>query len=132
LRFKHGTHTIFLFVDPVAPFSKITEELLELLRERYPDGLSLSNKRPELTRVPQAGEDARVSYATLKNPRDPTSGWRDLKISGNETPASKNLKENTVVAFTLEAGDEEPAESPEFDVEFPELAEDDEAGDVSE
>ncbi len=83
IRFKHGTHTVFLFVDPSAPFSNITAELLNILRSRWPEGLSVSNRRPDLTVVPDEDEDIRVSYAVLKNPRDNNSGWKNLPHHGH-------------------------------------------------
>ncbi len=116
LKFKHGTHTVFLFVDALGPFSKITEELLEVLRERYPDGLSVSSSRPDLTKIPAADQRVRVSYAVLNSPRDTSSGWRNLDISGKETPVSKGLKENAVVAFAIQTDDD--AAEPNFEVEF--------------
>ncbi len=132
LRFKHGTHTIFLSVDPLSPFSNITDELLETLRERYPGGLSISNKRPDLTPIPDESEEVRLSYAVLKNPRNIHSGWKNLNISGSETPASKSLKDNMIVAFAIQAGDMDTDDEPLFEVEFPELEDDDDEEEVSE
>ncbi len=129
LRLKHGAHTFFLFVDPLSPFSKITDELLEILRERYPDGLSQSTRGGDITQVPAEGETAHVSYAVLRNTRDQLSGWKNLNIEGDETPASKSLKDNAVVAFAIHTGDIDEDEEPQFQVEFPELDDEEEMDD---
>lgn len=119
---------MFLFVDPLAPFSKITHELLRLLREQYPDGsLALSTSGTTVVQIPAEDEEAIISYAVLKNPKDPASGWRNLGILGDETPANKGLKDNLAVAFALHSS-EEVAEEELFVVDFPEL-EDPETGD---
>ena len=118
LRLKHGIVTVFVTAESTEPFSKVTDELLQTLRERYPDGLKTSTGGPETTAVPPAGADIRVSYAVLKNPRDQESGWKDLKVTGDETPASKGLKDNTIVAFALSEGD---VDEPSFQVEFPSM-----------
>ncbi|KAJ9155869.1 hypothetical protein NKR19_g4381 [Coniochaeta hoffmannii] len=119
LRLKYGKHTIFMFVDPLAPFSKITGELLLVLRERYADGLyaSRDSLKPTLS-VPAEAEQVRVAYAVLKTPSDPTQGWKNLRITGDEKPVDKNIKNNAVVAFALQAPDDAD-ENPTFDVEFP-------------
>lgn len=109
-----------MFVDPLAPFSKITDELLYVLRERYPDGLHASRDSPTVVPVPAEGQPVHVAYAVLKTPSDPTQGWRNLRITGDEKPVDKNIKNNAVVAFVLQAPDEID-ESPVFDVEFPSL-----------
>jgi len=131
LRFKLGTHTVCLFVDPLAPFSDITEELLQALRERYPEGkLALSVSGDSVVPIP-TDEEAHVSYAVLKNQKEPASGWRNLKISGKETPVSKSLKDNMIIAFALRL-DEADSEEELFQVEFPDLDDPEEAGDMDE
>jgi len=113
----------------LGPFSKVTDELLRLLRERYSAGTLRSSKGATTAQIPSVGSDVRVSYGLLNNPRDPMSGWRNLQISGQETPLSKNLKDNAVVAFAIQAGDADVDDTPVFDVEFPSL--DDEADDAA-
>jgi len=116
LRLKYGKHTIFIFFNPLEPFSKITHNLLYILRERYPKGLSASRDSPRTVPVPAEGQPVHVAYAVLKTPSDPTQGWKNLRIAGDEKPVDKNIKNNTVMAFCLqESEDEEPS----FEVEFP-------------
>ncbi|PFH62166.1 hypothetical protein XA68_14835 [Ophiocordyceps unilateralis] len=112
VRFKHGIHTIFLFVDALAPFSAVTDELLVTLRERYPAGLTTSSAPPKHTSLP---EDARLAYAVLNVPTDPSKGWKRLQIGDDEdvTPTKCGLRNNSVVAFNLAADDVV------FEVEWP-------------
>lgn len=109
-----------MFVDPLAPFSKITDELLSILRERYPGGLHASRGSPATVPVPAEGQPVHIAYAVLKAPSDPTQGWRNLRITGDEKPVDKNIKNNAVVAFVLRAP-EEADDNRVFDVEFPDL-----------
>ncbi|OAA55275.1 hypothetical protein SPI_08370 [Niveomyces insectorum RCEF 264] len=120
LRFKYGTQTVFLFVDQLAKFAEISEELLDVLRESYPNGLIISASRPGVTPVPKKGDTYRVSYAVPKNPRDFEAGWKPLDTSGEATPSSLKLRENTALAFAIqteEALDSEPV----FTVDIPVL-----------
>jgi hypothetical protein len=119
LRLKHGIHTIFILAEPTEPFSKITEELLEVLRERYPEGLTTSVAPPKTTPVPAADDEYQVSYGILKAPTDPSQGWKKLSLEDGDTPSAKGLKNNTVIAFALLGPGETPSAT--FDVEFPEL-----------
>lgn len=107
-----------MFVNPLQPFSKITDELLSILRERYPDGLHASRDSPVTTPVPAEDQQVHVSYAVLKTPSDPSQGWRNLCITGDEKPVDKNIKNNSVVAFVLQ-GPADADDSPTFNVEFP-------------
>ncbi len=123
LRLKHGIHTIFIFADPTMPFSKVTEELLEVLRERYADGLTTSAVPPETTPVPTTEDEFQISYGVLKAPTDHSQGWKKLAIGENDTPSTKGLKNNAVVAFAFLAPGETPTAN--FEVEFPELEDED-------
>lgn len=109
---------MFLSVDPLAPFSTVSEELLGVLRECYPDGLKVSALEPERTTVPAKGEEYRVSYAAPKNPKDLAYGWKRLNISGHETPASLKLRENAALAFQIQTG-EMMEKEPSFEVAIP-------------
>ncbi|CAK7241779.1 MAG: hypothetical protein STHCBS139747_003250 [Sporothrix thermara] len=123
LRFKYGPQTIFLFVDRVASFDAISQQLLDALRERYPGGLLKGHPSvPETTPVPPAGEDCRVVYALPRNPRDLEAGWKALNTDG-ENPTTLRLKQNSVLAFALQTADEA---APEFLVEIPSFEEEDE------
>lgn len=123
LRLKYGVHTFFLLVDPLAPFSSVTTELLFALRDRTDDGLKASAADPPQP-LPPVDKDIHVSYGLMKDPNDKKKGWKDLKIQGDETPVSVGLKNNTVIAFLIRDA-EEADESPEFVVEWPYTGEDD-------
>lgn len=126
MRFKYGMHTILLFVDSLAPFSTITEELLTLLRERYPGGLLKSAGSSDRTPVPAEGTASRIAYGVLIVPDDPTQGWKRLKLGHRETftPSRCGIKDYGVIAFTfVGATDEDDVDAedqePDFEVEWP-------------
>jgi hypothetical protein len=109
VRFKHGIHTIYLFVDSLGPVSEVNKDLRELLQDRYPDGLKISLDSPDKTPIPS--KDVAIAYAVLNVPNDPTRGWKRLNIADEKkTTASKaGLKDNGIVAFTfVEDEDDEP------------------------
>ncbi|KAL1866243.1 hypothetical protein VTK73DRAFT_4858 [Phialemonium thermophilum] len=124
IRFKHGIHTIFLFVDPLSPFSQITADLLEVLRERYPDGLTASVAPPKTTPVPsEKDKKVRVAYAVMRNPNDPMQGLRPLDVSDGDTPVDKGIKDNSVLAFALLGPDADEDKDVQFDVVWSQLEE---------
>lgn len=107
-----------MFINQTEPFSKITDELLYILRERYPNGLNPSRDSPKTVPIPAEGEPVHVAYAVLKTPSDPTQGWKNLRITGDEAPVDKNIKNRPVLAFVLQSG-EDVDDNPDFEVEFP-------------
>ncbi|PHH93059.1 hypothetical protein CDD83_1761 [Cordyceps sp. RAO-2017] len=115
LRLKHGIHTIYLFADALEPFSAVSEELLEVLRERYPSGLTTSVAPPKKTKVPPG---AKLAYAVLKVPADPSKGWRRLNVGEAEefTPTKCGLKNNSIAAFAVVAGNDDQVL---FEVDWP-------------
>lgn len=115
MRFKYGIHTIFLFLDSLAPFSEVSDELLALLKDRYPDGLTTSLSSPD--RMP-ISDSAALVYGVFRVPNDSSKGWKRLKIgdNGHYTPTKCGLKNNSIVAFTLV---EDPDSDVEFEVEWP-------------
>lgn len=114
MRFKHGIHTIYLFIDSLAPISAVTTELLELLQERYPQGLTTAIAPPKTTEVPA---DARLAYGVLTVPNDPSRGWKKLNTDGGEsTPTKLGLKNNSLVAFAVVDDEEDEVV---FEVEWP-------------
>lgn len=121
VRLKHGIHTIYLFVDSLDSMRAVSDELLLLLRERYPDGLTRSLDPPERTSVPAEDEAVKIAYAVLSIPNDPTRGWKRLKIDEDETVSAgkAGLKDNGIVAFTFVSADEDEDEDPVFEVEWP-------------
>ncbi|KAK4116828.1 hypothetical protein N656DRAFT_787082 [Canariomyces notabilis] len=118
IRLKHGIHTIFLFAMPDWTFSRLTAELLFILQDRYPDGLTTSISRAITTSVPASGDDVKVVYARPKNPNDLSEGWKNLNAQPTDTIAEKGLKENCAVAFAL-LDPEADVEDVEFLVELP-------------
>ena len=118
MRFKHGIHTIYLFIDALAPMSETTSELLKLLRERYPDGLTASIDPPKTT-VISAGAD--LAYGLLNVHNDPTKGWKRIKIGERSefTPTKAGLKDNSIVAIAFLDAAKEGEEEVVFEVEWP-------------
>ncbi|KAH6651666.1 hypothetical protein BKA67DRAFT_537526 [Truncatella angustata] len=126
IRFKYGIHTIFLFVDANSTFSDISAELLDVLRERYPDGLKADKDSPE-TALPD--DASRIEYATLEVAGDPSQGWKALDAKGNDTPMFKKIKDNQVVAFAFRDEAVEEFGEVVFDVAFPIYEEEEEVDD---
>ncbi|KAF9770624.1 hypothetical protein IL306_011808 [Fusarium sp. DS 682] len=114
VRFKHGIHTIYLFIDALAPFSNASTELLNVVRERYPDGLTKSLDSRDKTVI---DADSTLVFGALKNPNDPSAGWVRLKTGdGEKTPTALGLKNNSLLAFAVVDGEDD---DPEFEVEWP-------------
>ncbi|KAK2025367.1 hypothetical protein LX32DRAFT_655531 [Colletotrichum zoysiae] len=115
VRFKYGAHTILMFVDGQQKFSEITASLLEVLRDRFPNGLTISHTSPKTTALPEG--DVQLAYALPANATDLTQGWKNIKADDDDTPLVKGLKDNCVVAFSFDA------DAPEFVVDVPSLDE---------
>ncbi|KAG9232943.1 hypothetical protein BJ875DRAFT_442700 [Amylocarpus encephaloides] len=116
LRMKHGRHTILLFADPLATFSKIKVELLEILRERYPNGLPQTDS-PDTIPIPESIND--VVLGVPNDIYDHTRGWTELDIGisdEKDCPKSMELKDGSMVAFTFSSGNDDG--KLEFNVEF--------------
>lgn len=120
IRFKHGIHTVLLFIDSMKPFSEVTSTLLEILRERHPDGLKLNTADDApTTKLPPPGSDApRIAYGVPNNPNDLSQGWRELPIKQTDLPLD-SIKNNGVVAFTFVPEDRDELEEVEFVVDVP-------------
>lgn len=105
---------------PDWPFSRITAELLSILQDRYPNGLTASLTEPATTPAPTGEGDVKVAYAVLRNPNEPSQGWKNLKVQPTDTVASKGLTDMCSVAFALldPNADENDVQ---FHVEFPTL-----------
>ena len=116
LRLKHGIHTINIFADAQAPMSEVTKELLELLGERYPEGLTTAIAPPKTMAIPS---NLKVAYGVLNVANDPSRGWKRVKRSEDEsaTPTACGLKNNSIVAFTFVSNLED--EDVLFEVEWP-------------
>ncbi len=119
MRFRHGVHAFYIYVDPQAPFSQVTDELVSILRECYPAGLTTSLSPPKTTPVPASGRP-QLAYGALTVANDPAQGWKRINIGaeGTSTPAKCNVKNNSLVAFMFV---DEGAEDDEvvFEVEWP-------------
>ncbi|KJK78168.1 hypothetical protein H634G_06340 [Metarhizium anisopliae BRIP 53293] len=116
LRLKHGIHTIFMFADAQAPMSEITKELLELLSERYPEGLTTVVSPLKTMTIPA---NPKLAYGVLNVPNDPSRGWKRIKTGEDEssTPTACGLKNNSIVAFRFVSDLED--EDVLFEVEWP-------------
>ncbi|KAI0839252.1 hypothetical protein F5Y06DRAFT_266355 [Hypoxylon sp. FL0890] len=118
IRFKYGIHTIVLFVDPTKPFSDLADELLEILRARYPEGLSTSTGlSSEKTKLPD--DPSQIQFAVPKSPIDLSQGWNRLKLGKKDTPVSKGIQDNSVIAFAFRPRDADEDFEVEFEVDFP-------------
>lgn len=97
--------------------SEVTKELVELLRERYPGGLTTTIAPPKTTTVPS---DPQIAYGVLNVPNDPSRGWKKLRTGDDDssTPAKCGLKNNSIVAFTFISDPDEDDEVL-FEVEWP-------------
>ncbi|KAK1569786.1 uncharacterized protein LY79DRAFT_571225 [Colletotrichum navitas] len=115
VRFKYGAHTILMFVDGQQKFSEITTSLLEVLRDRFPNGLTISHTSSKTIALPEG--DVQLAYALPVNAADLTQGWKNIKADDKDTPLVKGLKDNCVVAFSFDA------DAPEFLVDVPSLDE---------
>ncbi|KAI8961261.1 hypothetical protein F5Y11DRAFT_326859 [Daldinia sp. FL1419] len=121
IRFKHGIHTIFQFVDPSRPFNSIAEDLLEILRARYPEGLTTSVASLDKTELPS--DHLQIKFALPKVPADLSQGWIPLEIEEKDTPVGKGIKDNSIVAFAFYPEDADEDYQPEFIVDFPKFDE---------
>ncbi|KAI1191486.1 hypothetical protein F5B17DRAFT_382078 [Nemania serpens] len=124
IRFKHGNQTVFMFIDPMAAFSHVQDELLDTLKERYPDGIPESVNPTTTTKLPDNA--SQIRFAVLKSKTDPTQGWKPLDLDLDDTPADKGFEDNMMVAFAFATDDADDDVS--FEVMFPSY---DEEGDDS-
>ncbi|KAI1768147.1 hypothetical protein GGR53DRAFT_462672 [Hypoxylon sp. FL1150] len=124
IRFKHGIHTILLFVDPMKPFSEIAEELLETMQERYPAGLKTSKSSPTKTALPES--PLQIEFAVPKSPADLSQGWALLDLEDGDTPTTMGLKDNGIIAFAFKPIDADEDYEIIFKVDYPRFEDDDE------
>ncbi|KAL7620810.1 hypothetical protein AAE478_009808 [Parahypoxylon ruwenzoriense] len=117
IRFKHGIHTISLFVSPTELFSEAAKELLEALRERYPKGLTPYVGALNTTKLPS--DPSKIEFAVPKTAIDLSQGWTPLNVTESDTAADKDIKDNSVVAFAFRPEDADEDYEPVFQVDFP-------------
>jgi len=97
----------------MAPFTEVAEELLDILRETYPDGLFQEQPPPPpgtpLEKTPLPDKADQIIFGTLKNVHDTSQGWKALRVGRNDTATTLGIKDNATVAFTfVEDGDSNP------------------------
>ncbi|EAQ93877.1 hypothetical protein CHGG_02112 [Chaetomium globosum CBS 148.51] len=122
VRLKYGIHTVFISAMIDWPFSRLTAELLSILRDRYPDGLTASIRQPQLIPIPASDSDAKVAYALPKNPSDLAQGWKSINARETDVLGKKGVADMSSVAFAFLGPDADEAQ-PEFVVEVPVLEE---------
>ncbi|KXX82900.1 hypothetical protein MMYC01_200617 [Madurella mycetomatis] len=105
---------------PDWPFSRVTAELLAILRDRYPNGLTTSNPQVPTTPIPASDCDVKMAYALPKNPNDLSEGWKNLKVLPTDTVADKDVTDMCALAFVPLDPDMDETDV-EFDVELPVL-----------
>ncbi len=94
-----------------------SQELRELLRERYPEGLTTSRMPEKTTPIPDENTHPVIAYAVLNIPNDRTRGWKRLSYGDESTKVLKaGLKQNGIVAFTFL---QDPDDEAGFEVEWP-------------
>jgi len=119
LHFKYAKYTILLFTEPLTPFITIKTNLLAILKERYPAGLTRGDS-PTPTKIPDS-----ILDIVLGVPVDQSSkGWDELDTRGpgmKESPKSLGLKDGSklAMAFVAEGEDKEAKEL--FYVEYPDV-----------
>ena len=89
------------------PFSRVTTELLSILRDRYPGGLTTSIAPPKTTPIPANDDDVKLAYALAKDPSELLHGWKDLKVQPTDTVGGKGLTDMSPVAFAILAPSED-------------------------
>ncbi|KAG6013188.1 hypothetical protein E4U43_007450 [Claviceps pusilla] len=96
--------------------SKVSEELIGILQDRYSRGLTTSVAQAKTTPIPS---DPLLAYGVLNVPNDPSKGWKRVDTGADEgnSPTQCGLKNNSIVAFTFvtDPADDEVV----FEVEWP-------------
>ncbi|KAI0099179.1 hypothetical protein GGR51DRAFT_535773 [Nemania sp. FL0031] len=126
IRFKHGNQTIFIFIDSMTTFGHVQEELLDILKERYPNGITTSVTSRKKTELPSSA--SKIKFAVLKNKADPTQGWKPVEFESDDAPVDKGFQDNMMVAFAIVDEDADDADDVDFEVEFPSYEEEVEDG----
>lgn len=109
----------------MTPFSILKDELLSVLRERYPKGLPKPTGPCEYLPVPDSVGD--VALAVPVDQYDMTKGWEALELSDSkgkmkDSPKGRGLKDGGVLAFRFRSEDEdedEKGDGEDFVVEWP-------------
>jgi hypothetical protein len=128
IRLKYGIHTVFISAMIDWPFSRLTTELLSILRDRYPNGLTTSIGQPQLVSIPASDSDVKVVYALPKNSGDLTQGWKTINARETDLLGKKGVTDTSSVAFSFLDADADESQA-EFTVEVPTLEEEAAPGD---
>lgn len=104
-------------------FAQISSDLLEILQDRYPEGLTSSIVPPKTTAVPAAGtaeaDKLKIVYGIARNATDLSQGWKSLNAHDTDTVFEKNLADLSAVAFALVPdGEDVDMDDVVFDVEL--------------
>jgi hypothetical protein len=107
----------------LTPFSTLKDELLSILRERYPNGLptptaipppnfssTSSTNSAKYIPIPSSILDVVLGIPTDEN--DPTKGWEELKLSVGgwgmkDSPKSLGLRDGSLIAFRFRNEEED-------------------------
>ncbi|KAK4646868.1 uncharacterized protein QC761_100860 [Podospora bellae-mahoneyi] len=117
---KHGITSVFLFASPSWTFEKLSANLLEVLRDRYPEGVPKSTeKESAITPIPTEDADVRVVFGTPRDADDYTRGFKKFDVSPEDTLGKKGLKKVSTLAFALLEPDQDEDEPVKFEVAFP-------------
>ncbi|KAK0668186.1 hypothetical protein QBC41DRAFT_322352 [Cercophora samala] len=117
---KHGITSVFLFASPSWTFEKLSADLLEVLRDRYPEGLATSTEEDStITPIPAEDADVRVVFGTPRDADDYTKGFKKFDVGPKDTLGKKGLKKVSTLAFALLEPDQDEDEPVKFEVAFP-------------
>ncbi|KAK0732359.1 hypothetical protein B0T21DRAFT_334481 [Apiosordaria backusii] len=117
---KHGITSVFLFASPSWTFEKLSTELLDVLRDRYPDGLAMSTEpSSNITTIPAEDTDAKVVFGTPRDADDVTKGFKKFDVRPQDTLGKKGLKKVSTLAFALLGPDQDEDGPVKFEAAFP-------------
>ncbi|KAG5982551.1 hypothetical protein E4U55_001738 [Claviceps digitariae] len=96
--------------------SKVSEELVGILQDRYSGGLTTSISQAKTTPIPS---EPSLAYGVLNVPNDPSKGWKRVDTGNDEanSPTACGIKNNSIVAFTFVTDPD--ADEVLFEVEWP-------------
>ncbi|KAG9249274.1 hypothetical protein BJ878DRAFT_450635 [Calycina marina] len=117
---RHKKTIILILAEPILPIRSLKVELLEILEERYPNGVgpsvqSTGSSRPE-ARHPIPSSRQEIMLGILKNEYDHASGWEGIAADERETLHGLGLKDKQSIAFAFKGEGESEGK---FEVEWP-------------
>ncbi|KAI1205661.1 uncharacterized protein F4807DRAFT_442618, partial [Annulohypoxylon truncatum] len=102
------------------PLMDVAEELLEILTDRYPEGLTSFSLERGKSKIELPDDPQQIEFALPKVPTDFSQGWNALDSAKTQAPADIGLANTNVVAFAFRPSDADPEYEPEFQVDIPE------------